>query len=94
MVTREWQLIVKVDGRDDSHGGALPLPFRRHRNLAGGTNRSGISGKQRSGSRQKCEVRAQKSKAHVDMSINGVFPGRALFLKCAKSSLGKTKLQT
>jgi hypothetical protein len=55
---------------------------------------SKISGKQRSGSRRKCEVRAQKSKAHVDMSINGVFPGWAPFLKSVKSSLRKAKLQT
>jgi hypothetical protein len=94
MVTREWQLTVGVDGRDDCHGGALPLSFRRHHIFAGGTNRSGISGKQMSGSKRKCEVRAQKSKAHVDTSINGVFPGWALFLKSAKSSLGKAKLQT
>jgi hypothetical protein len=81
MVTREWQLTVGVDGRDNSHGEALPLPFQRHLNLAGGTNRSGILRKQRSGSRRKYEVRAQKSKAHVETSINGVFPGWALFLK-------------
>jgi hypothetical protein len=94
MVTREWQLTVGVDGRNDSHGGALPLLFRRHRNLVGGTNRSRISGKQRSGSKQKCEVRAQKLKAHVDTSINGAFPGQAVFLKSVKSSLGKMKLHT
>jgi hypothetical protein len=70
------------------------FPFWCHRNLAGGTNGSEISGKQKSGSRQKCEVRAQKPKAHVDMSINEVFPGCAPFLKSAKSSLGKAKLQT
>jgi hypothetical protein len=92
MVTREWQLTVGVDGQNDGHGGALPLSFWRHRNLAGGTNRSGISGKQRSGSRWKCEVRAQKSKVHVDTSINGVFPGWTPFLKSSKSSLGKAKL--
>jgi hypothetical protein len=45
MVTREWQLTVGVDWRDDCHGGAVPLPFRRHRNLAGGMNSSEISGK-------------------------------------------------
>jgi hypothetical protein len=93
MITRKWQLTVGVDGWDDSHDGALPLPFWRHRNLAGGTNKSEISGKQRSGLRRKCEVRAQKSKVHIDTSINGVFSGRALFLKNAKSSLGKMKLQ-
>jgi hypothetical protein len=80
VVTCEWQLTVGVNGRDDCHGGALPLPFRCHHNLVGGTNKSGISGKQ-SGSKQKCEVRAQKSKAHVDTSINGVFSGQTLFLK-------------
>jgi hypothetical protein len=89
MVTREWQLTVGIDGRDDCRGGALLLPFRRHRNLAGGTNRSGISGKQRSGSKWKYEVRAHKSKVHVDMSINGVFPGRALFLKVPSHHSGK-----
>jgi hypothetical protein len=93
MVTHEWQLTVGVDGRDDCHDGALPIPFRCHRNLAGGMNRSGISGKQMSGSKRKCEVRAQKSKAHINTSINGVFPSRALFLKSVKSSLGKAKLQ-
>jgi hypothetical protein len=30
---------------------------------------------------------------HVDASINGVFLGEVLFLKSAKSSLGKVKLQ-
>jgi hypothetical protein len=94
MVTREWQLTIGVDWRDDNHDGALFLPFRRHRNLAGGTNRSEISGKQKNGSRQKSEVRAQKSNAHVDVSINGVFLGWAPFLKSVKSSLGKARLQT
>jgi hypothetical protein len=89
VVTRERQLTVGVDGRDDCHDGALPLPFWRHRNLAGETNRSGISGKQRSGSKRKCEVRAQKSKAHVNTSINGVFPGQALFLKVPSHHSGK-----
>jgi hypothetical protein len=72
VVTREWQLAIGVDGRNDCRDGALPLSFRRHRNLAGGTNMSEILGKQRSGSRRKCEVRAQKSKLHDDASINGV----------------------
>jgi hypothetical protein len=72
VVTRQWQLAVGVDGRDDCRGGALPLPFRRHRNLTGGTNRSEILGKQRSGSRRKYEVRTRKSKLHVSTSINGV----------------------
>jgi hypothetical protein len=94
MVTHEWQLTVGIDWRDDGHGGALLLPFGRHRNLAGEMNGGKISGKQKSGSRRKCEVMAQKSKAHVDMSINGVFSGWAPFLKSAKSSLGKTRLQT
>jgi hypothetical protein len=94
MVTREWQLTVGVDLRDDSHGGALLLPLGRHRNLAGGLNGGKISGKQKSGSRRKCEVRAQKSKVHVDMSINGVFPGWAPFLKSAKSTLEKMRLHT
>jgi hypothetical protein len=60
VVTRERQLTVRVDGWDDCRDGALSLPFRRHHNLAGGMNRNEISGKQRSGSRRKCEVRAQK----------------------------------
>jgi hypothetical protein len=94
MVTHERQLIVGVDWRDDSHGGALLLPLGRHRSLAGGSNGGEISGKQKSGSRRKCEVRAQKSKAHIGMSINEVFPGWAPFLKRAKSSLGKARLQT
>jgi hypothetical protein len=94
MVTREWQLTVGVDWRDDSHGGALFLPLGRHRNLAGGSNGGKISGKQKSGSRRKCEVRAQKSKAHVGMSINRAFLGWEPFMKRAKSSLGKARLQT
>jgi hypothetical protein len=94
MVTRKWQLTVGVDWRDDNHGGALLLPLVRHRNLASGLNGGEISGKKKSGSRRKCEVRAQKSKAHVDISINGVFLGWAPFLKSAKSTLGKMRLQT
>jgi hypothetical protein len=72
VVTREWQLAVRVDGQDDRRDGALPFPFWQHRNFAGGMNRSEISGKQRSGLRRKCEFRAQKSKLHVSASINGV----------------------
>jgi hypothetical protein len=60
MVTSEWQLAVGVDRRDDCSNGAMPLPIRHHRNLSGGTSRIEISGKQRSGSKGKSEVRAQK----------------------------------
>jgi hypothetical protein len=72
LVTHERQLAVVVDGQDDCRDRTLPLPFWRQRNLAGRTNKNKISGKQRNGSRQKCEVRAQKSKLHVGASINGV----------------------
>jgi hypothetical protein len=33
VVTREWQLAVGDDRRDDGRNGALPLPLRRHRSL-------------------------------------------------------------
>jgi hypothetical protein len=82
------KLIVGIDGRNDYRSRTLLLLLGRHRNLVGGSNKGEILGKQRSGSRQKCEVRARNSKAHVDMSINGVFSGWAPFLKSAKSSLG------
>jgi hypothetical protein len=72
MVTSEWKLAVGVDGRDDCSNGALPLPLWRHRNLSGGASRIEISGKRRSGSKGKSEVRAQKSKKHVGVSINRV----------------------
>jgi hypothetical protein len=72
VVTLEWQLAVGVDRWDDCRNGALPLPLRRQRGLAGESSRIEISGKQRSGSRRKSEVRAQKSKMHVGASINGV----------------------
>jgi hypothetical protein len=75
MVTSEWQLAIGVDRRDDCSNGALPLPLWRHRNLSSETSRIKISGKQRSGSKVKGEVRAQKSKKHVGhigVSINGV----------------------
>jgi hypothetical protein len=72
MVTSEWKLVVGVVGEDDCSSGALPLPLWCHRDLSGGTSRSEILGKQRSGSKGKSEVRAQKSKKHVDASINGV----------------------
>jgi hypothetical protein len=77
VVTCEWQLAVGIDGRNDYRSITLILPLGRHRNLTGGSNKGEILGKQRNGSRRKCEVRAQNSKAHVDMSINGVFPGWA-----------------
>jgi hypothetical protein len=51
VVTREWQLTVGIDRRDDCSNGALPLPLPRHRSLADGTRKIEISGKQRSGSR-------------------------------------------
>jgi hypothetical protein len=73
MVTSEWKLAVGVDGRNDCSNGAMPLLLWRHRDLSGGASRIKISGKQRSGSKGKSEVRAQKSKKHVDASINGVF---------------------
>jgi hypothetical protein len=60
VVTRKWQLAIGVDRRDDCRNRALPLPFRRHRSLTGGSSRIEISGKQRSGSRRKSEVRAHK----------------------------------
>jgi hypothetical protein len=86
----KWYWGVTNDYRNRS----LVLPLGHHRNLVGGSNKGEIRGKQRSGSRRKCEVRAQNSKAHDNMSINGVFPGWAPFLKSAKSSLGKTKFPT
>jgi hypothetical protein len=94
VVTCERQLTVGVDGRNDYHSKTLVLPLGCRRNLAGGSNKGEIRGKQRSGSRRKCEVRAQNSKAHDGMSINGVFLGWAPFLKSAKSSLGKTRFPT
>jgi hypothetical protein len=74
VVTCERQLAVGVDGRNDYRSRTLVLPLGRHCNLAGGSNKGEIRGKQ-SGSRRKREIRAQNSKAHDDMSINGVFPG-------------------
>jgi hypothetical protein len=67
MVTCERQLAVGVDGRNDYRNRILVLPLGHHRNLAGGLNRSEIRGKQRSGLRQKYEVRAQNSEACGDM---------------------------
>jgi hypothetical protein len=81
VVTCKRQLAVGVDGRNDYRSRTLALPLGRHRNLVGGSNKGKIRGKQRSGLRQKREVRAQNSKAHDDVSINGVFPGWASFLK-------------
>jgi hypothetical protein len=72
VVTCERQLTVGIDGRNDCRSKTLILPLGHHRNLAGGSNKGEILGKQRSGSRRKCEVRAQNSKAHNDMSINTV----------------------
>ena len=94
MVTYEQQLAIEVGGRNDYRSRILVLPLGRHRNLTGGLNKGEIRRKQRSGLRRKCEVRAQNSKAHVDMSINEVFPGWAPFLKSAKSSLEKARLPT
>jgi hypothetical protein len=94
VVTCEWQLAVGVDGRNDYRSRILALPLGRHRNLASGSNKGEIIEKQRSVLKRKCEVRAQNSRAQVDMSINGVFPGWAPFLKRAKSSLGKTRFLT
>jgi hypothetical protein len=56
-----------------------------------GAESQGNRGVVRSGN---VKLRAQKSKAHIDTSINGVFSGQALFLKSVKSSLEKAKLQT
>jgi hypothetical protein len=93
VVTYKRQLTIEVDGRNDYRSRTLILPLGSHCNLAGGSNKGEIRGKQ-SGSRQKREVRAQNSKAHDDMSINGVFPGWAPFLKSAKSSLRKMRIPT
>jgi hypothetical protein len=67
MVTCERQLAVGVDGRNDYRSRILVRPLGRHRNLAGGLNRSEIRGKQRNGLRRKCEVRAQNSEACDDV---------------------------
>jgi hypothetical protein len=64
VVTCERQLAIGVD---DYRSRTLVLPLGRHRNLAGGSNKGEIRGKQRSGLRRKCEVRAQNSKAHDDV---------------------------
>jgi hypothetical protein len=93
MVTREGQLAIGIDRRDDCRNGALPLPLRCHRSLFGETSRMEISGKRSSGSRRKSGVRAHKSKTHVGASINGVSLGQPLFLKSAKSLLKKAKYQ-
>jgi hypothetical protein len=65
VVTCERQLAVGVDGRNDYRSRILVLPLGRHRNLTGGLNKGEIRGKQRSGLRQKCEVRAQNSEARI-----------------------------
>jgi hypothetical protein len=67
MVTCERQLAVGVDGRNDYRSKILVLPLGHHCNLAGGLNKSEIRGKQRSGLRRKCEVRAQNSEACSDV---------------------------
>jgi hypothetical protein len=72
MVTSEWKLAVGVNGWDDCSNGALSLLLWRHHDLSSGASRIEISGKQRSGSKEESEVRAQKSKKHVGASINGV----------------------
>jgi hypothetical protein len=94
VVTCERQLAIGVDGRNDYRSRTLAFPLGCHHNLAGGSSKDEIRGKQRSVLKRKCEVRAQNSRAHDDMSINGVFPGWAPFLKSAKSSLGKTRFPT
>jgi hypothetical protein len=81
VVTCERQLAVGIDGRNDYRSRTLALPLGHHRNLAGESNKGEIRGKQRSVLKRKCEVRAQNSRARDDMSINGVFPGWAPFLK-------------
>jgi hypothetical protein len=72
MVTNEWKLAGGVDGRDDCSSGALPLPLGGHRDLSGGASRLRISEKAEERLNGKIEVRARKSKRHVDASINGV----------------------
>jgi hypothetical protein len=67
MVTCERQLAVGVDGRNDYRSIILVLPLGRHRNLIGGLNRGEIRGKQRSGLRRKCHVRALNSEARSDV---------------------------
>jgi hypothetical protein len=67
VVTCKRQLAVGVDGRNDYHSRTLVLPLGRHRNLTDGLNKGEIKGKQRSGLRQKCEVRAQNSEARDDV---------------------------
>jgi hypothetical protein len=91
VVTCERQLVVGVDGRNDYRIRTLALPLGRHRNLTAESSKGEIRGKQRSVLKRKCEVRAQNSRAHNDMSINGVFLGWAPFLKSAKSSLRKMR---
>jgi hypothetical protein len=67
VVTCERQLNVGVDGRNDYRSRILVLPLERHRNLTGGLNKAEIRGKQKSGLRRKCKVRAQNSEARDDV---------------------------
>ena len=94
MITCERQLAVEIDRRNDCSSRILILLLGRHRNFTGRSNSGEILEKRMNVSRRKCDVRAQNSKARVGMSINGVFPSGAPFLKSAKSSLGKTRLPT
>jgi hypothetical protein len=92
VVTSEWKLVVRVDGRDDCSSGALPLPLGGHHNLCGET--SGLENSEEAEERmkRKSESRARKSKRHVGASINGVsLVGH--YLLSARSLLRKTKHQ-
>jgi hypothetical protein len=94
VVTCKRQLTVGVDGRNDHRSKTLSFLLGRHRNFTDRSNRGEILEKRMNVLKRKCEVRAQNSKARVSMSINGVFPSGAPFLKSVKSSLGKAKLPT
>jgi hypothetical protein len=82
VVTSEWKLAVGVDGWDDCSSGALPLSLGGHHDLSGGTSRLGISGKQRSGWREKVKLGLGKIKKARRCEYKCGFLGRALSLKC------------
>jgi hypothetical protein len=62
VVTSKWKLAIGVNGWDDCSSGALPLSRGSHRNLSGGVSGLRISGKRRSGYREKVKLGLENQK--------------------------------
>ena len=72
VITGEWKLVVKINGRNDRNSDLLSLPLGSHHNLSGGVGRL-ENPENRERQRRKVRFRVRNSRRHVGMSISWLY---------------------